>query len=440
MLENAQEYAKRREHLCKTIGFDAIAIIPAANEYLRNGDSHYLFRQNSDLYYLTGFVEPEAVAVFVPGRQEGEFIFFSRPRDPASEVWDGPRAGQQGAKEIYGADSAFPIHELDQHIPRLLENRQSIYYPIGRDMAFNRRVLSWLSKVQAKVRSGVQSPQSLFNIENIVHEMRLIKSEVELNLMREAAHISAAAHLRAIQHCRPGMMEYQLEAELQHEFTRHGSRAPAYSSIVGAGRNSCVLHYNDNNAVIRDGDLVLIDAGCEYHYYASDITRTFPANGRFSAPQRAIYELVLTAQEAIIAEIKPGVAWNHLESTCDHVIAEGLVRLGLLQGDPKELAQRQVHKRFYMHRFGHWLGLDVHDCGAYKVKNAWRTLAPGMVFTVEPGIYIPEGSEGVDPQWWNIGVRIEDDVAVTPTGSEVLSAAVPKTVAAIEAAMAKLSQ
>lgn len=436
MLENAQEYAKRREHLCKAIGFDSIAIISSANEYVRNGDSHYLYRQNSDFYYLTGFAEPEAVAVFVPGRQEGEFILFNRVRDPAAEVWDGPRAGQQGAKEIYGADQSFPIHELDEHLPRLLENRHSIYYPIGRDMAFNRRVLSWLAKVQAKVRSGIEAPQGLFNIESILHDMRLIKSEAELNFMREAANISAAAHTRAMQHCRPGMMEYQLEAEIQYEFIRRGSRAPAYNFIVGTGRNSCVLHYNDNNAVVQDGDLVLIDAGCEYKYYASDITRTFPANGRFSEPQRAIYELVLAAQEAIIAEIKPGVAWNDLEIICDRVIAEGLVRLGLLQGDPQELAQRQMHKRFYMHKFGHWLGLDVHDCGAYKVKNAWRILEAGMVFTVEPGIYIPENSEGVAEKWWNIGVRIEDDVAVTATGSEVLTALVPKTISEIEAIMA----
>ncbi len=437
MLQNANEYAKRRESLLKQIGPGGVAILATAQEYFRNGDSHYPYRQNSDFYYLTGFKEPEAVAVFVPGRTQGEFILFNRPRDPARETWDGPRAGQEGACNVFGANQAFSVTSLDEELPKLLENCDRLYYHIGRDMQFNRRVLTWIKKVQSKVRSGVNAPHEFLNIESIVNEMRLIKSPMELDLMRQAARMSAEAHCRAMQTCHPGKMEYELEAELLYGFTKHGSRSPAYNNIVCAGANTCVLHYNDNNAKINDGDLILIDAAAEYEYYAADITRTFPANGRFTPEQRAVYEVVLAAQMGVIDQVKPGVPWVKLQEISERLITEGLLQIGLLTGELNELLARQACRRFYMHNIGHWLGMDVHDTGTYKLGRNWRVLKPGMVFTVEPGVYIPQGSEGVDPKWWKIGVRIEDDIVVTEDGYEVLSAGVPKTVTAIEQLMAE---
>jgi Xaa-Pro aminopeptidase len=437
MLQNANEYAKRREALLKQIGPGGIAIIASADEHLRNGDSYFPFRQDSDFYYLTGFKEPEAVAVFIPGRKDGQFVLFNRLRDPAKELWDGPRAGQEGASSIYGADQAFPMSVLDEEVPKLLENHDRLYYHIGRDMSFNRKVLTWIKKVQSKVRSGVKAPHQFLSIESILSEMRVIKSPAELALMRRAGEISALAHCRAMLASQPGKMEYELEAELLYVFTQHGSRSPAYNNIVCSGANTCVLHYNDNNAKIHDGDLILIDAAAEYEYYAADITRTFPANGRFTAEQRAVYEVVLATQTAVIDAIKPGVAWNRLQEISEQVVTEGLVKLGLLTGDLSELLEKKACRRFYMHHFGHWLGLDVHDAGLYQVAGKPRVLQPGMVFTVEPGIYIPPDSEGIDPKWWKIGVRIEDDIAVTEQGCEVLTAGVPKTVEAIEHLMAE---
>lgn len=438
MLNNPQEFANRRSRFLQAIGEDSVAIIASSQEILRNGDSHYPFRQNSDFYYLTGFAEPEAVAVFIPGHAQGEFILFNRVRDPAKEIWDGARAGQQGACEVYGADAAFPFDALDKELPKLLENRRRLYYAIGRDMAFNRRVLTWLASVQAKIRSGINAPKEFLNIEKILHEMRLRKSPYEQELMRTASRVSANAHCRAMQICHPGMYEYELEAEINYRFTKSGCRAPAYNHIIGAGANSCVLHYNDNNAIIADGDMVLIDAGAEYQYYASDITRTFPANGRFTPEQRAVYEAVLNVQMRVIEQIKPGTPWIHLQHTSDRVMTEELVKLGLLVGKVDELLAEQAYHKFYMHRIGHWLGLDVHDAGSYKVDGgAWRLLEPGMAFTVEPGIYIAPGDKKVDKKWWNIGVRIEDDILVTDKGYEVLTAGVPKTVAEIEELMAK---
>lgn len=435
-LQNLQEFAARRARFLQALSPNSVAIIAASHEILRNGDSHYPFRQNSDFYYLTGFMEPEAVAVFIPGRAEGEFILFNRVRDPAKEVWDGPRAGQQGACEVYGAHASFPVSALDKELPGLLENRQRLYYAIGRDMAFNRRVLDWLASVQAKVRSGVNAPKELQNVEKILHDMRLRKTPYEIELMKKAGAISAQAHCAAMKACRPGMREYELEAEVQYVFNKNGSRAPAYNHIVCAGSNTCVLHYNANNAPILDGDMVLIDAGAEYDYYAADITRTFPANGRFSPKQRAVYEAVLNTQLAVIEQIKPGVPWIHLQETSDRVITEQMVNLGLLSGKVDDLLASHAYQKFYMHRIGHWLGLDVHDAGSYKDESGhWRVLEPGMTFTVEPGIYIAADSDGVDKSWWNIGVRIEDDLLVTENGYEVLTAGVPKTVAAIEALM-----
>jgi len=437
MFSHRQEFANRRGQFLKAMPEGSVAILTAADECLRNGDSHYPYRQNSDFYYLTGFNEPEAVAIFIPGRSEGEFVLFNRVRDPEKEIWDGARAGQEGAYSTYGADQAFAIELLNRQVPELLENRQRLYYAIGRNMAFNRRVLSWLSAVQKKERTGIKAPQEFGNVERILHNLRLRKSVTEIAWMRKAADITAEAHCRAIQACRPGLREYELEAEIQYVFTKNGSRAPAYNHIVGAGANSCVLHYNDNNAIIQDGDLVLIDAGAEYENYAADVTRTFPANGRFTPAQRAIYEAVLKTQQTVIQAIKPGIPWQQLQEISERVMTEELLNLKLLQGDLKELIAKSACQRFYMHRIGHWLGMDVHDVGGYRGENSqWRLLEPGMTLTVEPGIYIPANSSDVDASWWNIGVRIEDDVLVTDNGCEVLSEKAPKTVEAIEALMA----
>jgi Xaa-Pro aminopeptidase len=435
---NKKEYQLRRSKLMKAMGKGSIAIVNAAAEVKRNGsDNVYPYRQNSDFYYLTGFNEPEAVAVFIPGRKEGEFVLFNRERDPKAEAWEGPRAGQTGACGEFGADQAFAYSSLDEKILELMENCQRIYYPIGRDMAFNRRVLNWFNKMQNKVRTGISLPSELLNIETIVHEMRLIKSAYEIDCMRTAGDISAESHIETMKVCKPGMKEYELEAQIQYGFTKRGCHSPAYNHIVAAGANSCVLHYNSNNDEIKDGDLVLIDAGAEYENYAADITRTFPANGRFSAEQKAVYQVVLDAQLAIIAAIKPGVIWQELQDISEKMILKGLVNIGILSGNPQTLASKRLWQRFYMHRFGHFLGLDVHDAGNYKVKGKWRGLEVGMVLTVEPGIYIAAGSEGVAEKWWDIGVRIEDDILVTKTGCEVLSAKAPKTIEDIEQLMAR---
>jgi Xaa-Pro aminopeptidase len=434
---NAQEFAQRRERLLQAIGEGSVAIMAGAKEQFRNADCDYPFRQNSDFYYLTGFNEPEAIAVFIPGRTQGQYILFNRERDQEKEIWHGFRAGQEGACEIYKADQSFPIHQLDTELPKMLEHCQRLYYAIGRDMAFNRRVLSWVKEVAKKVRGDVDSPTSLHNIDQIIHPMRMSKSPAEIALMRKAAAISAQAHCTAMKACRPGLYEYELEAEIQYVFTCNGSRSPAYNHIVAAGANACTLHYNANNALIKDGDLVLIDAGAEFDCYAADITRTFPANGSFTAEQRAIYEVVLAAQLGVIALIKPGIAWSALQEESDRIITEGLMALGLLSGNLTELVAQGAHRQFYMHKIGHWLGLDVHDVGTYKRGGVWQSLEPGMVLTVEPGIYIPADNEKIEKKWWNIGVRIEDDVLVTEQGCEVLSAGVPKTVAEIETFMSK---
>lgn len=426
------DFAARRKKLLASMAKDSIAIIPSAHEYLRNGDAHYQFRQNSDFFYLTGFTEPESVAVFIPDRKEGEFILFNRERDAEREIWDGYRAGQEGAKTIYGADQAYSINQLDEVLPQLMSNHTRVYFPMGKDMAFTRKINQWINQLQAKVRSGTKAPTEIINIETITHEMRLIKSDYEIELMRKAGQMSAQAHLRAMQNCRPGMYEYELEAIIQGEYLRNGSRAPAYNHIVGAGENSCILHYIENNQMIKDGDIVLIDSGAEYNHYAADITRTFPANGRFTKEQKAIYEVVLAAQLAVLEIAKPGSTWNDLHTASTKSITKGLLDLGLLKGNFEQLHEKQAYMPFYMHRVSHWLGIDVHDVGAYMVDGQWRKLEPGMVITIEPGIYIPANSPHADSKWWNIGVRIEDDVLITAKGHEVLTSGVPKTVAEIE--------
>jgi Xaa-Pro aminopeptidase len=414
---------------------ESIAIVPSAATQIRNRDATFPFRQDSDFYYLTGFAEPEAVLVLAPGRRHGEFLLFCRERDPEREAWDGPRAGTEGACRDLGADDAFPIGDVDDILPGLIEGRRRVYYALGRQGEFDRRLMGWINTIRAKARAGAHPPGEFLDLDHLLHELRLFKSPAELDVMRRAATISAHAHRRAMRACRAGMPEYVLEAELLHEFLLNGARSPAYRSIVGGGANGCIMHYVDNCAPLGDGDLVLVDAGCEYEHYAADLTRTWPVNGRFSREQRALYELVLAAQEAGIAEVRPGNHWNQPHDATVRVITAGLRDLGLLDGEPNELVELEAYRPFYMHRAGHWLGMDVHDVGEYKLGGEWRVLEPGMVLTVEPGIYITPGQRDVPRKWRGIGIRIEDDVAVTRAGHEVLSRDAPKAPAEIEALM-----
>jgi len=430
------EYQRRRRQLMRMMGPGSIAIVPAAPQATRNRDVHYRYRQDSDFFYLTGFPEPQALAVLAPGRKHGEYVLFCRERDEEKERWDGPRAGQTGAKDLYGANDSFPYSDLEDILPGMLEGCDRVFYAMGCHPSLDQRLAEWVNRIRCASRSGVQGPQEFVALDHYLHDMRLYKSASEIRLMRRAAATSAAAHRHLMRICRPGMMEYELEAAFIHECSRRGARQQAYSSIVGGGANACVLHYIDNSAQLRDGDLVLIDAGCEQDCYASDITRTFPVSGRFTEPQLQLYELVLAAQQAAIGKVKPGSHWNQPHQAAVRTITKGLVRLGILEGPLSKLTKDEAYKPFYMHRTGHWLGMDVHDVGDYKVDGAWRELEPGMVLTVEPGLYIPEGTKEVDRKWWNIGIRIEDDVLVTKDGCEVLSRDVPKTPAEIEALMA----
>jgi len=435
---SAAHYRRRRRRVLAAMEPGSLALIPAAKEAVRNRDVHYPFRQDSDFFYLTGFPEPEALMVLVPGRKEGELILFCRPRDEPRELWDGPRAGVEGAKGDYGADEAHPIDEADEVLPTLLENRERVYYPLASDPELDLRVMDWVHAVRGKARGGVRAPSELITVDKLVHEQRLVKDAAELRIMRKAARISAAAHRRVMRTCRPGLWEYELEAEFVHTCALRGGRFQAYPPIVGSGANACVLHYVDNRHQLRDGDLVLIDAGCEYAGYASDITRTFPVNGRFTPPQRVLYELVLAAQRAAIAKALPGNRWDAPHKAAVRALTAGLVELGILPGTRKDvpkLIKEEKYKPFYMHRTGHWLGMDVHDVGEYKQGGKWRKLLPGMVLTVEPGLYIPDRDE-VPECYRNIGIRIEDDVAITEDGQEILSADAPKTVEEIEAWMA----
>lgn len=432
---NIKEFARRRKRLMDMMGDESIAILPTSRVRIRNRDVEFPFRADSDFYYLSGYPEPEAVLVLIPGRPSGEYILFCRERDKKMETWHGRRAGVEGACEIYGADDAFPIEDMDDILPGMLEDRERIYYTMGNDQTFDHRVVGWVNHVREQIRSGVRAPDEFISLNHILHDMRLYKSREEIKLMRRAAKISAQAHIRAMEVCRPGMMEYEIEAELLHEFMRQGARSPAYPPIVGGGENGCILHYTENSDELRDSDLLLIDAGAEYESYASDITRTFPVNGVFSDAQRAIYEVVLAAQLAAIEQVKPGNHWNDPHDKAVEVLTEGLVDLGLLKGRKRSLIKEQSYTKFYMHRTGHWLGMDVHDVGDYKLEGEWRLLEPGMVMTVEPGLYLP-ATRGLAKKWWNIGVRIEDDVLVTKSGHDVLSKDVPKAVAEIEGLMA----
>ncbi len=431
-----KEYAARRKHLLEQLSPNSIAILPAAPVKTRNRDVHFPFRQDSDFYYLTGFPEPDAVLALIPGREHGEAILFCKERNPEFELWNGRLVGQEGAVADYGMDDAFPIADLDDILPGLIEGKDKVYYPMGLDEKFDRRVMEWINVIRSKVRSGAQPPGEFAAIEHYLHDMRLYKSAAELKVMGEAGEITAQAHVRAMQFCKPGILEYQLEAEINHQFLMHGARASAYAAIVGGGDNACILHYTNNECVLKEGDLVLIDAGCELDHYAADITRTFPVSGKFSPEQRALYEVVLAAQEAAIAAVKPGNHWNQPHEAAVRVLSQGLLDLGLVQaGSVEEVVEQELYKPYYMHRTGHWLGMDVHDVGDYKVGGEWRVLEPGMVMTVEPGLYVSPTAD-VEPRWRGIGIRIEDDVAVTRDGCKVLTASVPKSVEAIEQLMA----
>jgi Xaa-Pro aminopeptidase len=430
-----KEFARRRRQLMRMMGKDSIAIIPTSSEQVRNRDVEFPYRADSDFYYLTGFGEPDAVAVLIPRRKHGEYLLFCRERDPEMETWTGRRAGTEGAVEQFDADDAFPIGDIDEILPGLMEDREQVFYTMGSRPEFDKSVMEWVNRIRQGSRRGARTPDKFVALEHLLHDMRLYKSPAEVRAMRAAAKVACSAHRRAMQVCRPGMSEYQVEAELLHEFRAAGMQ-PAYPSIVGGGENGCILHYTANSDRLQDGDLLLIDAGAEYDCYASDVTRTFPVNGCFSAAQRALYQLVLDAQAAAISQVQPGNHWNDPHEAAVKVLTRGLVKLGILKGRPADLIRKEAFRRFYMHRTGHWLGMDVHDVGDYKVGDAWRVLEPGMVLTVEPGLYIPSGSKGIAKKWWNLGIRIEDDVLVTKKGPVVLTGAVPSSIEEIENLMA----
>lgn len=431
-------YVSRREQLMAKIG-RGTAIFRSAPMAVMHNDVEYVFRQDSDFYYLTGFNEPEAVAVLAPHHDKHRFILFVQPKDPEKETWTGYRVGVEGAKERYGADEAYPISELDKNLPQYLQKAERIYYHLGRDRPFNDKILKHWQNLMAGYPKRGYGPIAIEDTNPIVHAMRLVKSPAELELMRKAAEISVEAHNHVREFTQPGRYEYEIQAELEHIFRLRGGMGPAYPSIVASGANACVLHYIENNRQMLDNELLLIDAGCAYDYYNADITRTFPVGGKFTPEQKAIYELVLEAQLQAIAQVKPGNPYNLIHDTAVRVLVQGLIDLGLLAGNIDEIIKEEKYKPFYMHSTGHWLGLDVHDAGVYKHgEEVWQSLQPGHVLTVEPGIYIAqnikpaEGQPEVDEKWRGIGIRIEDDVLVTAEGHEILTDAVPKEVAAIE--------
>ncbi|WNV03305.1 Xaa-Pro aminopeptidase [Candidatus Methylospira mobilis] len=433
----SEEFKQRRKKVMREMKKRSMALIVGHSASVRNGDVEYPFRQDSDFLYLTGFDEPDAAAVFLPGREEGEFVLFCREFDETRALWTGYFAGLDEAVNQFGADQAYSIEIFADKLPELISGYERIYYPIGGDAELDRQVVDAVSNLKGKVRSGVRPPRQLHDLAPLIHEMRLYKSEAELEAMQEAIRVSVRAHRRAMSYCQPGQYEYEVEAEIAHEFMRHGLRSAAYPSIVAGGNNACVLHYTRNDAPLKDGDLLLIDAGVECHGYASDITRTFPVNGKFSEEQKLLYECVLKAQLAAIDAIRPDRRWSEPHDAAVEVLTRGLVQLGLLKGRVSRLVRDEVYKTFYMHKTGHWLGMDVHDVGAYKTgqEQEWRKFEPGMVLTVEPGLYISEQCEQVDSRWRGIGIRIEDNIVVTEDGCRVLTAGAPKTVDEIESLM-----
>lgn len=424
-------FSSRRARLLQSLQ-SGVAIVATAPEVIRNRDSHFPYRFDSYFHYLTGFAEPESVLVLIAGN-EPRSILFCRDKNEEREIWEGFRHGPEAAKSEFGFDETFSITLLDEKLPELLANQPRLAYAVAADPAWDAQTMAWLNAVRGKARSGISAPEEIVDVRKWLDEMRLFKDDAELSIMRRAAEISSAAHLRAMQKTRPGRFEYEIEAELLHDFVRHGARNPAYGSIVAGGKNACVLHYVENNARLNDGDLLLIDAGCEVEGYASDITRTFPVNGKFSGPRKAVYEITLDAQLKAIDAVRPGARWHDPHEAALRVLTQGMVDLGLLKGEVDGLIESEAYKRFYMHRTGHWLGRDVHDAGEYKIDGEWRELQPGMVLTVEPGFYI-RPADDIPERYWNIGIRIEDDVAVTPAGNEVLTNP-PKTVSDIEGCM-----
>jgi len=429
------EFAARRKQLLEATG-DGVALFPSAPVALRNHDVGHPYRQDSDLYYLTGLDEPESLLLLTNQHEEHEVVLFVRPKKREREIWDGPRAGVEGAVVDFGADVAYPIDELAEKLPDYLGNVERLHYRIAQNREADAIVFDCLNHLRRGGRRGVRAPETIVDSAVHLHEMRLRKSDDEIATMRQAAAITKEAHLRAMQLAGPGMHEYEIDAELLHVFRKHGSERPAYESIVGSGPNATILHYRAGNRVFNDGELLLIDAGCEYGYYASDVTRTFPINGIFSPEQRAIYEIVLRAQKACIDAVKPGATLDEIHQRAIRSITEGLVDIGLLEGELDELIEEKRYEPFYMHRTSHWLGMDVHDVGHYFVAGAQRPLEPGFVLTVEPGIYVATDAESVDARWRGIGVRIEDDVRVTEGGSDVLTDGIPKEIAEVEAACA----
>jgi len=430
-----REIKLRRKELMAQMEPNSIALLASAPPRLRNNDAEYLYRQNSDFYYLSGFPEEHAFIALIPGRKQGETVLFCQEKDKQKELWTGVLKGPEAACEELGFDDAYPISDIDDILPGLIEGRDRVYYSMGNNGQLDRQVMEWVKTIRNKAKMGAHPPGEFLVLDHFLHELRLFKSPSEIKLMEQAAKISAEGHKRAMACCKPGIKEYEMEAELLHAFIRNGSRAPAYCSIVASGDNACILHYNSNNAEVKEGDLVLVDAGCEYEYYASDITRTFPANGTFSSEQKAIYELVLKAQDAAIEAVAPGVSWDEPHKASVKVITQGLVKLGLLKGRVSQLIKDDAYRDFYMHRVGHWIGMDVHDVGDYKIDDNWRLLEPGMVTTIEPGIYIAPDNKKVEKRWRGIGVRIEDDVLVTKQGNRVLTKGIPKTVEEIESFM-----
>jgi Xaa-Pro aminopeptidase len=429
------EYARRRKQLMRMAGDDAILILPAAPERIRSKDTTYPYRQDSDFWYLSGFPEPEAVLVLVPGRKHGESLLFCRERDADKEAWDGPRAGQEGAVSAHGMDDAYPIADLDEILPGLLEGRGRVYYHFGRDKDFDLSLIGWVNRVRARMRQGAEPPHEFLELGHLLHELRLFKSPAEVKLMQRAADIACKAQLAAMRATRAGAREYEVEAALQFVYRSHDSM-PAYEPIVGAGANGCVLHYRANNALMNAGELLLCDAGAEFAGYASDITRTWPVSGRYSKEQRALYQCVLDAQAAAMAVARPGKTWIDGHEAAVSALTEGLLSLGLLKGTLKANLASGAYKRFYMHKTGHWIGLDVHDVGEYKVAGDYRELEPGMAFTIEPGLYVAPGSKGVPVKFQGIGIRIEDDVLITKDGHRNLTAGVPKEIDEVEAVLA----
>ena len=430
-----KSYSVRRQQLASQMQ-KGIAIIPTSPERIRSRDGHYPYRFDSYFYYLTGFSEPEAMLIMIVGNEISgtRNILFCQDKDIEHEIWNGFRHGPESAKEVFNVDEAYPISSVDEMLPKLLIDQPKIYYALGQDTGWDLRLTGWLNQVREQSRNGLSTPAEICDSRILVDEMRLFKSTEELQLMRYAAEISSGAHCRAMKIARPGMKEYEIEAEFLYEFRNHGAEAPAYTPIVAGGANACVLHYVKNNMELISGDLLLVDAGCELHGYAADITRTFPVNGKFNSVQKDIYQLVLSAQSAAISAVQPGNSWDMPHTAALKILVQGFIDLGLCHGSIDSVIESEDYRRFYMHRTGHWLGLDVHDVGEYKRDGKWRLFEPGMTLTVEPGCYI-RPAENVPDHFWNIGVRIEDDVVVTSSGCEILSVSAPKSIDEIEELM-----